>query len=350
MRLKMSLKSPVSEETIDSNLVAKYSRSVNYKSTTGLRGFVNMGSTCFMSSVLQTFIHNPIIRDYFMTDGHLECPKNKDECITCALDEIFTEFYTSNKTCGFGPVSLLNAAWRANKSLAGYSEQDAHEFWQFMVEQLHQALSIQDTSNGKNHHYHHSNCSCILHKTFSSDLLSTITCDDCGNVTSTVDPCIDISLGITNSDDLMTCFRNFTKKEKLDIKYSCAKCHTRTNATKRLSILKFPNTLAIQLKRFEHNAQSVKLEKFISFPMFMNMSEFSSSYSTTNRFDPELTYELFAVVCHIGSVNTGHYIVVVKNNQGQWFRFDDSVVTLLTVDQVSQLKAYLLFYIVHKMD
>jgi ubiquitin carboxyl-terminal hydrolase 22/27/51 len=246
-----------------------------------------------------------------------------------------------NTTSGYGPVSLLNAAWRTNKSLAGYSEQDAHEFWQFMVEQLHQGLMPGHDS--------HAACSCVLHKTFSSDLLSSITCTKCGNVTSTVDPIIDISLGISQSDDLMTCFKNFTKNEKLDIKYNCSNCHERTQATKQLSILKFPNTLAIQLKRFEHNAQSVKLEKYIKFPMFMNMSEFSSSYTKSGNFDPQLTYELFAVVCHIGSVNTGHYVVVVKNNQGRWFKFDDSMVTLMSVEQVSQLKAYLLFYMVHKL-
>lgn len=291
---------------------------------------------------MQTFIHNPIIRDYFMTEGHMSCRKGRDECITCAVDQIFTEFYTSNKTSGFGPVSLLNAAWRTNKSLAGYSEQDAHEFWQFMVEQLHQALHITGQEP-------QSPCSCIVHRTFSSDLLSTITCTQCDNVTSTVDPIIDISLGITQAEDLMTCLRNFTKKEKLDIKYNCSHCHERTQAMKQLSIKKFPNTLAIQLKRFEHNAQSVKLEKYISFPLFMNMSEFSSTCASKGTMDSRLTYELFGVVCHIGSVNTGHYVVVIKNNQGQWFKFDDSVVTLMAVEQVLQIKAYLLFYMVHKL-
>lgn len=147
----------------------------------------------------------------------------------------------------------------------------------------------------------------------------------------------------------MQCFKNFTKTETLDIKYNCSKCQQRTNATKQLSIKKFPNTLAIQLKRFEHNSQSVKLEKYISFPMYMNMSEYSSEFRTSGKFDPQLTYELFAVVCHIGSVNTGHYVVVVKNNEGQWFKFDDSMVTLMAAEQVLQLKAYLLFYMVHKL-
>jgi len=301
-----------------------------------------MGSTCFMSSVLQTIIHNPLIREYFMTEGHMDCPKSKNDCITCCVDEIFTDFYTSNKTSGFGPTSLLNAAWKTNKSLAGYSEQDAHEFWQFLVNQLHH-----DLTDGKNHNT--SSCQCVVHKAFSSDLQSSIKCLECKNITKTIDPIIDISLEITNNDNLIDCLKNFTKVENLDIKYSCSNCNKRTNATKKLLISKFPNVLSIQLKRFKHSNQSVKIEKFISFPRLINMNEFSATYASTQIEDPTLNYELFGVICHIGSVNTGHYVAIIKNNEGKWFKFDDSVVTLMTWEQVSQLKAYLLFYMIHKL-
>lgn len=329
-------------EEDDEKLITEYSRPTTFKATTGLRGFVNMGSTCFMSSVLQTFIHNPIIREFFMTEGHMDCSKQKNECITCCVDEIFTDFYTTNKTSGFGPTSLLNAAWKTNKSLAGYSEQDAHEFWQFLVNQLHHDLT------GANNH-NSSSCDCVVHKAFSSDLQSAITCLECGNVTKTIDPIIDLSLEISDNSGLIDCLGNFTKSENLDIKYSCSNCQTRTNATKKLTILKFPNVLSIQLKRFKHNNQSVKIESFIEFPMFINMSEFATNYEVDKKQNPYLNYELFGVVCHIGSVNTGHYVTVIKNNEGKWFKFDDSVVTLMTWDQVSQLKAYMLFYMIHKL-
>lgn len=334
----------------DTDLIAQYSKPSSYKASTGIRGFVNMGSTCFMSSVIQTFIHNPIIRDYFMTEGHMYCPQDKNDCITCSIDEIFTNFYTSNKISGFGPVSLLNAAWKINKSLAGYSEQDAHEFWQFLVNQLHQDLTDKhkDPFLLKRENNDEGSCDCIVHKTFSSDLQSSITCLQCGNVTNTIDPIIDFSLGIKNSQDLIECFKHFTQDEKLDVKYNCSNCKTKTSVSKKLSILKFPNVLAIQLKRFEHTQSSIKLENFIKFPNFLNMSEFSTSYQLDNQIDPKLNYELFGIICHIGSVNTGHYVAVIKNNKGEWFKFDDSVVTLMTSEQVSQLKAYLLFYIVHK--
>ncbi|KAH3688728.1 hypothetical protein WICPIJ_000282 [Wickerhamomyces pijperi] len=329
----------------DLKLIAKYSKTVSGKASTGLRGFVNMGSTCFMSTILQTFIHNPIIRDYFLTEGHSKCGKLRNECITCCVDEIFINFFTSNDRQGYGPVSFLNAAWRKNKLLAGYSQQDAHEFWQFLVNQLHQDLKP-DARKPSDPHFR---CQCVAHQCFASDLQSSIKCSQCGTITTTVDPIIDISLDITHSDDLKGCFHNFVKTEKLDIKYSCNNCQERTPASKKLSILKFPNVLAIQLKRFEHSNQSSKIDKYVSFPFYMDMNPYSTSFQSTGVSDPALNYELFAIVCHIGTVNTGHYIVCIKDSQGRWWKFDDSVVVMLSREEVQNMKAYLLFYGVHKL-
>lgn len=40
-------------------------------STVGLRGLINLGNTCFMSCIVQTLIHTPLLRDYFLSDRHL---------------------------------------------------------------------------------------------------------------------------------------------------------------------------------------------------------------------------------------------------------------------------------------
>lgn len=65
--------------------------------------------------------------------------------------------------------------------------------------------------------------------------------------------------------------------------------------------------------------------------------------------DGDKIFELFALVCHIGSVNTGHYIVIIKNGNGQWLKFDDSVISLISQEEVVKANAYLLFYITHKI-
>lgn len=83
-----------------------------------------------------------------------------------------------------GPTSFLHTTWRASHELSGYSQQDAHEFFISALNQIH------TTSRGSTN----VSCNCIIHSTFAGQLQSDVKCERCGNVTSTVDPMLDISL------------------------------------------------------------------------------------------------------------------------------------------------------------
>lgn len=352
---------PPETSPLQSEIDAHY-KNPSIRAVSGLKGFVNLGATCFMSSILQTLIHNPIIKyQFFNNDDHFfSCDKRMlgdviDEtnaCITCSIDDIFQHVYTSTSNEGYGITRLLTTAWYKKKSLAGFQEQDAHEFWQFLLDEFHS--DYKRVIANQNKHEDDDECKCISHVTFSGELQSSVKCLRCESVTTTIDPLMDLSLEIKAKEgekiSLYDCLDLYTKEEKLDVKYTCQNCQDKTEATKSLKLKTIPPVLAIQLKRFEHNLfndTSSKIETPVETPFFLNLSKYA--YDLSDEVDENKIFELFAVVCHIGLVHTGHYVVLIKNGNGQWFKFDDSIVSLISYEEVSKVNAYLLFYLTHKL-
>lgn len=332
----------------------------------GLKGIVNMGSTCFMSCILQTMLHNPLVRyQFFNNDLHFfNCPSQPhyngademiDEnsaCITCLIDSAFKDFYTTPTAEGYGLTNLLTTAWYKNRLLAGFQEQDAHEFWQFLLNEFHsdheRVAELADILLLP--------CRCIMHSIFLGELESSIACNSCGNVTKTVDPLVDLPLEINHLNEnpsLYDCLDQFTHNELLDVNYRCSLCGKESKAHKSLRIKKLSPVLSIQLKRFKHNMlldKASKIETKVDIPLFLNLTKYASDWDETtapDAVDTNKVYELFAMVHHQGLVNTGHYVALVKNSSGQWFKFDDSVVSYASQEEVKSTNAYLLFYISH---
>ncbi|KAJ4300672.1 hypothetical protein N0V90_002760 [Kalmusia sp. IMI 367209] len=339
----------------------------------GLRGLYNMGQTCFMSVILQTLIHNPFVRNFYLSEGHKTADCERESCVSCALDEMFVEFHSVEKTEGFGAVNMLMGSWLAGEALAGYQQQDAHEYMQFMLNTLH--LQNGGSTDSED-------CNCIVHTTFYGKLSSTVTCDSCRNTTTALDPYMDLSLDIRNlskkkkaessADELQmglqNCLDRFTGREKLGAaEYTCQKCDSGQNATKQLSIKQLPPVLPVHLKRFEHSkATSSKIETKISFPMKLDLYPYTTEYRSTQTKGSKqssppntnhnvntpancLIYELSSVIVHKGKIDSGHYISYSREGD-DWFMFDDSKVVLVGEAEVLGAEAYLLFYMVGTLE
>lgn len=241
-----------------------------YQASTGLRGIYNMGATCFISVILQVLVHNPLIRNFYLAGGHdrMECTQ-KASCLACCLDGLFTDFYSSNSVQGYGISSFLMASFNARKTFSGASEQDAHEFLQFLLDELHKShflsatfSKIKNTSPSADDEI--TSCDCVSHRCFNGKLESRIKCDDCGYVTSTIDPMLDLSLGIKtfsskSSISLSECLDRFTSPEKLDVPFFCKQCAFRKPVKKRLCVKRLPAVLCLQLK-----VSCILLKKFES--------------------------------------------------------------------------------------
>lgn len=192
-------------------------------------------------------------------------------------------------------------------------------------------------------------------------------------------------------NSIYECLSRFTKPETLDSssKMHCSVCECRQEARKQMSIRTLPAIVCFHFKRFEQSfantgrSEMVKNETPVEFPVDgLDLSQFRTSkvvqrrnttkskhataealvdaidknFHNSQRNDNEgdqlhtkdpkdATYDLFAIVNHLGKIDSGHYTTNVRR-QGIWYKCDDKEVSPIgNVEQtIRSGEAYLLFY------
>lgn len=323
------------------------------KHCVGVKGLYNLGNTCFMNSVLQPLFHIPDLAKYFLSfatgkgaGGHRKsnCKAADQPCVACELDALFVRMYNGNKkpVC---PSEMLYAVWKGSAQMAGYEQQDAHEFFVCLRSALHKAIDG-----------HQFNCNCIVHELFAGVLQSDLTCPHCHHKAETYDPFLDLSLDIVHHGQYMTslteCLEHFTRPEPIAMDaYKCPQCGLGTEELhKRMLMRATPKVLVVHLKRFEHGHSRHKIDKPVAFPLFLDLQPYTVEYNedpngmhdfeSAGRLPP---YKLMSVVAHVGSLDSGHYTSYVRFRD-DWFFIDDAQVTLTTEEAVLAAPAYMLFY------
>lgn len=229
------------------------------ESSIGLRGLLNLGSTCFMNCIVQALMHTPLLRDYFLAERH-QCKGTTGSCLVCELSRLFQEFYKGAR----GPLALhhlLHLIWTNAKSLAGYEQKDAHEFFLATLDVLHRhclgAMPQIEATPGKPYH-----CTCIIDQIFTGGLQSDVVCQKCKGVSTTIDPISVISLDLACSQlgsappsSLGDCLERYTRAEHLgsSAKILCSNCESYQESTKQLTVKTLPVVVSFHLKRFERS-------------------------------------------------------------------------------------------------
>ncbi|KAJ8538718.1 hypothetical protein K7X08_030014 [Anisodus acutangulus] len=305
-------------------------------------GLANLGNTCFLNAVMQSFMHTvPLIQLLTSNDHASPCDSYMiGFCVICVIRELIDLSLASGG--GFvSPWKLVNNLSYFSSSFHRFQQEDAHEFLQCFLDRLE---SCCNDSTAKDRAPSESDN--IVKEAFGGRLVSKLRCCNCGHCSDAYEPLIDLSLEIKDVDSLPAGLESFTRVEKIDdpeIKFSCEKCKAQVSIEKQLLLDKAPSVAAFHLKRFENDGSFVeKVDKHVSFPLELDLLPYTNNNQINNE---EMKYDLYAIIVHIGfSSCSGHYYSFVRSAPDEWYKFDDSEVFRVDEDLVLAEEAYIMFY------
>uniref|UniRef100_A0A7S1F3S0 ubiquitinyl hydrolase 1 n=1 Tax=Noctiluca scintillans TaxID=2966 RepID=A0A7S1F3S0_NOCSC len=322
-------------------------------------GLVNVQNTCYVNSVLQALYFCTPFRKAAIKYLHEEKEEDgsSDSLLTC-LAELFAQIEVQKRSVGcITPRKFLGRLRKANEVFCTTEHQDAHEFLQFLLNDIveglkKKALKQHDKEKRKQEAaatLHHDQSQeeeprTWVHDIFEGLLVNQMKCLCCENVTVRRETFLDLSVDIERHTSIAACLRAFESTELLRAgnKFFCDTCSCLQEAEKRLRIYQLPTVLTLHLKRFkyvERQGRVCRLPYRVVFPLQLEVVEHgrkngketpsSNGGSESGSDRPNRRFELRSVVVHIGRDSTrGHYVTVVRIGD-RWVLLDDDAVRVV---------------------
>jgi ubiquitin carboxyl-terminal hydrolase 8 len=363
-------------------------------------GLDNFGVTCYMNSTLQAFSATKALSIFFMEDAfrkHLQ--RDNWKGTNGIMPELYANLIKSlwkNDVTYVRPSTFRRFCGRQNSQwMNDRQEQDAKEFFDFLVDCLHEDLNVKWSRNPLKEltrqeeakrermpksvvamvewqRYTHRNHSFPL-TLFGGQYSSLLRFSGCGHTSTTHEAffalSVEIPLDIRNRRlTLDDCLHSFCATERLDPseRAKCDQCNERKDSTKQLTITRAPQFLVIHFKRFKTTRNGTrKIDAPIHFPLEnFDLAPFmlpppSSSESEIIARDygaeyvrpdasmvPPYTYSAYAVIRHLGdTIERGHYKCLVRDlGRGTWKCFNDRYVSEVDGRDLGDGRAYIVFY------
>ncbi|KAL0266618.1 UNVERIFIED_CONTAM: hypothetical protein PYX00_009111 [Menopon gallinae] len=315
------------------------------------KGLINLGNTCFMNSVLQILFMTTRFRSDILL-------KETDPSERAAIDlqQLFAFMQESNR-----PVLVPNGVLDSTlpPTFRGGHQQDSSEYLIYLLDTLHenenkiirrnrQSNSPQKNSSGKkmdgNGDFEEGAATSvkqqsddsentIVERLFGGVTTSTTVCSFCNRSFPKNDSFRDLHLSLPDdykSCDLQELINVSLQPEELcsDNMYDCSSCGTKRNATRTQTIIKAPEHLILTLKLFRFDPvrkQRLKLHSRLKSAKTIELPVYNSSQLETKV----VMYDIKGVVLHSGgSLDGGHYFSSAVDPSGQWYIFNDSVVSV----------------------
>ncbi|KAL0261378.1 ubiquitin-specific protease doa4 [Diplodia seriata] len=372
-------------------------------------GLINFGVTCYMNATIQCLNATlPLTRIY--KDGTFVkyIQKSNWRGSGGIMSENYATLIQNLWVEGGGPCrpkTLRELCARINGEWGIDRQQDAKEFFDFLVDILHEDMNVNwshppaqaltEKEEARRESLPKSYVAgiewqrwsmrerSIISELFGGQHMSRLRCTTCGFTSTTYETFYSISVEIPRDRpaDIRDCLRSYCSEERLagDEVWRCPRCKKEREATKKITITRAPHYLVIHFKRFSasHTERARKVRTPIDFPLAnLDLAPFMLQPMTAadeaallqqrpadgadhlrairgdERMQPPYTYNAYAVMRHLGATLTsGHYVALLKDAaRGCWWQFNDHRVTEFQPDalrgeeRLQNEQAYIVFY------
>jgi len=279
-----------------------------------MKGFNNLGNTCYLNSGLQMLIQNKDLCNIILS------LQDKSEVLNQLSN--FIKDYHNNSEGTISPTFIKELVSERNSMFMGFQQQDSSEFIVFFLDFLNN--EINKVLTNKN----------LLDKLFEIHITTFTKCKvlSCLTISNSIEKSTMLMLDVNNDcNSLDDCYKLSKEKIKLDgdDKYYCDKCKKKRVASQRKEITEWPTNLIVWLRRYQQDG--------------MKFSKYSQEIMAPIQWRHD--YKLKGVVFHSGNLYGGHYVYAGLVDE-KWYLFNDSSVSELSHNSLANIvnNGYIYYY------
>lgn len=328
----------------------------------GLTGLANVGNSCYINSCMQLLSHTYELNNFLDNFNKKKINNNIEAVIFSEWDKLRLLMWSEN--CTIAPWGFIKAVQHVASVkkiniFSGYMQNDVCEFLLFIVDCLHIGIKrevemsisgniVTDVDTLAKECYkmmqnmYKSEYSEILNIFYGISVTQIKSYNTGEILRRNCEPFSILSLSLPNkiSADIFECLDKYGEDEELkgDNAWYNDKTKKKEDIKKNTIFWSLPNVLIIDLKRF--NNANRKIHIMITTPLTdVDLSKYVLGYNSQ-----DYIYDLFGTGNHSGNVMGGHYTAHIKNSNGKWYSFNDTIVNEISEDKVISPYTYCLFY------